>query len=141
MSVEILPALIVPQLSDLFFIHGTQAPKQSKIISESHVVLVISQRAGDMKSSKNASCPLPCQVLFTMFEMWHSLAPGIPGPFRVPLSSQQHARIQRPHAGLSPNPLNPEERLWKIRVETSFLQPRIWNDTVSSQLQSFSQVP
>lgn len=58
-----------------------------------------------------------------MFEMWHSLAPGIVGRFRVPLSSQQHARIQRPHAGLSPNPLDPEERLWKIRVETTFLQP------------------
>lgn len=59
MSVEILPALVVPQLSDLFFIHGTQALKQSKIISEGHVVLVISQRAGDMLKE----CLLPTTLL------------------------------------------------------------------------------
>lgn len=69
MSVERLPVLAVPQLSDLFFIHGTQPPKQSKIIPEGYVVIVISQRAEDVKSppiahwydsSKNASYPLPC---------------------------------------------------------------------------------
>lgn len=50
MSVERLPVLAVPQLPDLLFIHGTQAPEQSKVIPEGHVVLVISQRAEDVKS-------------------------------------------------------------------------------------------
>lgn len=70
MNVERLPVLSVPQLPDLLSIHGTQAPKQSKIIPEGHVVLVISQRAENARSppvahwsdsSENASYPLPSE--------------------------------------------------------------------------------
>lgn len=43
----------------------------------------------------------------------HSLAPGMQGPFRVLCSRQKHARVQRPHVGLRPDPLDPEEKLEK----------------------------
>lgn len=130
MRVEMLPVLIVPQLSDLLFIHGTQAPKQSKIIPEVQVVLVISQRAGDAKSSplthwcdssKNASYPLPCSVLLTLFEVaqpgtWYS------GSIQSSLLKSEACHHPETSCWTQPYPLDPEERLWKIRVENNFLQ-------------------
>lgn len=141
------PVLTVRQLTELPFIHGPRAPEQREVIPAGPVV-VISQRLGMGThfgmSHQKAPYSRPCSGLCTLLERWHllhSLAPGIQGPFRVLCSSQKHARVQRPHVGLRPDPLGPEERLKKIRVETSNIYKCVWSDPVSSQLQSFSQVP
>lgn len=116
-----LPVFTGPQLTEYHFIRGTQAPEQRKIIPEGLVVVVISQRAGDVKSppyhigvthqrEPHAHCHAQygslCGRCATCCTAWHLV-------FRVLCSSQTHARVQRHHAGLRPDPLDPEERLEK----------------------------